>query len=262
MIFYKFHGNGNDFVAVDNINSDINLTEDKVKQLCHRRYGVGADGLIEIKRSNNAQFELVYYNSDGKVGSMCGNGGRCAVAFAHYNGIFKSNSVEFMAYDGLHKAIVREKMDSTTWEISLQLSDVSYINKEKDTFVLNTGSPHYVEFVDNVEMIDVVEWGRQIRYSDKFSPDGLNVNFVERREGYIYVRTYERGVEDETLSCGTGVTASSIAEGIDNAKQVIDVKTRGGDFRVTFEINNDKRSASNIWLNGPAKMVFKGEYFE
>ena len=190
---------------------------------------------------------------------MCGNGGRCAVAFASMLELFNGQNVEFMAFDGLHRAVINGHDTSTDWDISLQLSKVSEIEIQNNKYFLDTGSPHYVEFVNNVDAIDVFSKGREIRNDISYQPHGTNVNFVERRNGFIFVRTYERGVEDETLSCGTGVTASAIATGIMESQSNLKVKTRGGDFIVSFDYDKESKSADNIWLRGPAKLVFDGK---
>lgn len=260
MQFSKFHGNGNDFVAINNMKGEISLLPSDIQQLCDRRFGVGADGVIELRMAKNKDFELIYYNSDGFPGSMCGNGGRCAVAFAQMLGIITGNQTVFSAFDGIHKAKVNKRINNKTLDISLQLADVLKISKDKNSFFLDTGSPHHIEFVDNADAVDVFQKGREIRNSDKYKPDGTNVDFVEMKHDSIYVRTYERGVEDETLSCGTGVTASAIATGLVLGITKVAISTKGGEFAVSFDLDFEKMMAKNIWLTGPAELVFNGEY--
>jgi diaminopimelate epimerase len=254
--FYKYHGNGNDFIMIDNTKNMLALSVDRVAAICHRRFGVGADGLILINLCDKADFEMIYYNSDGNVGSMCGNGGRCAAAFAFANGIAK-REMRFLAYDGLHKAMITKGSGSDDeFDVSLQLADVKDIEFNSDYIFLNTGSPHYVEFVDHLAEFDVVEMGRKTRYSEKFHPNGTNVNFVELRDNEVFVRTYERGVEDETLSCGTGVAATAIATYFKTGNTKINVHSPGGDFRVDIEKKGD--IFTNIVLHAPVKIVFEG----
>jgi len=255
--FYKFHGNGNDFVIIDNRSNNISLSKLQIDNLCNRRIGVGADGLILLDKSNDYDFKMIYYNADGNVGSMCGNGGRCVAAFANMLGIVGAK-MKFEAYDGVHEAVVEaETIQSVEWDISLQLADVIDVNVGNNYYFIDTGSPHYIEFVDDVAKIDIDRVGKIIRESDTFKPDGTNVNFVELADDNIIVRTYERGVEEETLSCGTGVTAAAIAASLQNGKRLISVHTKGGLFTVKFDFYNDKYT--NVWLRGPARLVFDGE---
>jgi diaminopimelate epimerase len=261
--FYKFHGNGNDFVIIDNLNGSIVLTDRQIQLLCSRRLGIGADGLMLLNSSEKYDFKMVYFNSDGKESSMCGNGGRCIAAFASFLGIVKSEFI-FEAIDGPHKAIILYKNDEKNlWDIKLQLSDVSGVDINNGYYFLDTGSPHYVEFIKNVAELDVISEGRKTRYSEKFTPYGTNVNFVEPNGKRIFVRTYERGVEDETLSCGTGVTASAIAYYLESEICPVNVHTIGGDFIVSFDHKKDTLNHifNNVWLQGPAEMVFTGEVF-
>ncbi|NQU34040.1 MAG: diaminopimelate epimerase [Bacteroidetes bacterium] len=261
--FYKFHGNGNDFIIVDNREDLVNLECKQIQNLCNRRFGIGADGLMLLNTSEKYDFEMVYYNSDGKLSSMCGNGGRCIAAFAKFLGIIDNKTI-FEAIDGEHKAIINNyNPGEKVWNISLQLSNVLEVEKNEEYYFLNTGSPHYVEFVDNVAEINVVLEGKKTRYNERFAPDGTNVNFVEKNEERIFVRTYERGVEDETLSCGTGVAASAIAFFYESGKSNINVHTTGGDFEVIFKHNHkdNQDRFTDIWLIGPATLVFEGEVF-
>jgi len=253
--FYKYQGAGNDFILLDNRQNTYNdLTEEQVKTLCDRHFGIGADGLMLLNLKKGFDFEMIYFNADGKEGSMCGNGGRCIVQFASRLGI-KKNEYSFSAVDGPHSA----KIDLDK-KVSLKMNDVKDVEFYLDHYVLNTGSPHYVKFINNIEEFDVVPEGKNIRYSKPFSQKGINVNFVETlHDDEIFVRTYERGVEDETLSCGTGVTASAIvAAHNDNGFNRVEVKTKGGNLSVDFDKISDTEF-KNIWLSGPATFVFTGE---
>jgi diaminopimelate epimerase len=254
--FYKFHGNGNDFIIIDNRDNTVVLSTSQIKNLCHRRFGIGADGLMMLVNSDILDFEMVYYNSDGNISSMCGNGGRCIAAFANMMGIV-SKIMKFDAYDGAHKAVIENETQSGfEWDISLQLADIKDIEINNEFYFLDTGSPHYVKFVDNVADIDVNKEGKRIRDSYQFKPNGTNVNFVELVNNRIIVRTFERGVEQETLSCGTGVTAAAIAVSLQTGQKSVSVKTAGGNFKISFDFEDDK--FSNVWLRGPAKLVFEG----
>lgn len=253
--FYKYQGTGNDFILLDNQQKIYdNITPEQIKNMCDRHFGIGADGLMLLNTKEGFDFEMKYYNADGKEGSMCGNGGRCMVKFASKMGI-KKNEYSFSASDGVHEA----ELDLDK-KVSLKMNDVKDVNFLLNYYLLNTGSPHYVKYVKNVEKMDVVSEGRKIRNSKDFIEKGVNVNFVENiSEDEIYVRTYERGVEDETLSCGTGVTAAAlIAAHNDNGFNTVEVKTKGGNLSVEFEKVSDTEF-KNIWLSGPAKLVFSGE---
>jgi diaminopimelate epimerase len=252
--FYKYQGTGNDFILLDNREDIYNaITNEQVKFLCDRHFGIGADGLMLLNNNEEYDFEMIYYNADGKPGSMCGNGGRCIVQFASMLGI-KKKEYRFLATDGAHEAeIDLEK------EVSLKMKDVTDVNFTLNNFLLNTGSPHYVVYVKDVESEDVVTEGRKIRHSKDFAKEGVNVNFVQIiSDDEIYVRTYERGVEDETLSCGTGVTASALVSAHnDKGFNRVEVKTKGGRLSVEFE-KNSETEFTNIWLSGPAMKVFSG----
>ncbi|HEY1115592.1 MAG TPA: diaminopimelate epimerase [Chitinophagaceae bacterium] len=252
--FYKYQGTGNDFVIMDNRTGGLDgLTEAQVKLLCDRRFGIGGDGLMLLNSHPQYDFEMKYYNSDGRESSMCGNGGRCLVKFAYDIGLVK-DAYRFIAVDGEHEAAVNN--DGT---VSLKMNDVERINADGTDFVLNTGSPHFVQLTEGVMDKDVFKEGRAIRYNDTYKEKGINVNFVEKaKEGKgIIVRTYERGVEDETFSCGTGVTAAALVcyhnqEGFNQ----VPVQTLGGQLRVQYEKQGD--SFKDIWLIGPAQKVFEG----
>ena len=251
--FYKYQGTGNDFIMIDDREKEFDLTDnDLIAALCERRMGIGADGLILLREHGTLDFEMIYFNADGKESSMCGNGGRCIIAFAQMLEM-TGNETTFMAIDGEHKGRL---MDDG---IYLQMQDVKKIEGVGDGLVLNTGSPHYIEMVDELDYIDVDKQGRKIRNSVPFKKDGINVNFVlDANE--LQVRTYERGVEAETLSCGTGVVATAIAMHYANCieETLVNVKTNGGELTVSFEEFNG--GYRNIWLSGEASMVFAGEF--
>ncbi len=253
--FYKYQGTGNDFVMVDNRQLFFPKTDTLlIEKLCDRRFGVGADGLILLENDSETNFRMIYYNSDGNESSMCGNGGRSIVAFAQKLGVI-SNKTTFIATDGLHHATIDE--DGI---VSLQMKDVDDIKIEPDYVFLNTGSPHHVVLIDDLEHYDIKESGAKIRYSDLYGKEGSNVNFVKQiAENQYAVRTYERGVEDETLSCGTGVTAVAIAmhsTGKSTSNE-INLDVQGGKLKVSFE--NKNNSYKKVHLIGPATFVFEGE---
>ncbi|MBC7887850.1 MAG: diaminopimelate epimerase [Ferruginibacter sp.] len=252
--FYKYHGTGNDFILLDNREQDYPLFSTKqVRQICDRHFGIGADGLILLGKKEGYDFEMIYYNSDGNESTMCGNGGRCLVKFAYHRGILRG-PYHFIAIDGAHLAEIDS--DGT---VRLQMQNVHSVAYHSSYVVINTGSPHFVKFAAEVADIDVVQTGQEIRNGKEFAPDGINVNFVEATdEDSIFVRTYERGVEDETLSCGTGVTAAALLSAHnENGFNTVEVKTPGGYLRVEFDKIDDQHF-ENIWLCGPAEFVFKG----
>lgn len=255
--FYKYQGTGNDFVMVDNRDPKLSKNDTKlVRHLCDRKFGIGADGLILLENSEDPEddFKMVYFNADGNESSMCGNGGRCLVAFAKFLGIVE-NSARFTAIDGVHEATVKADI------ISLKMQNVGNLKQESEFTFLDTGSPHHVIFTENISELEIKKEGAAIRYSDLYkSNGGTNVNFVEKlAEDTFSVRTYERGVEDETLSCGTGVTAVAIAayNSQQTSSKNIKLKTPGGELSVKFEAEGN--GYKSIWLSGPAKQVFKGE---
>lgn len=250
MEFYKYQGTGNDFVMIDNRDLSFPKEQRLIEQICNRRFGVGGDGLILLEKDENTDFKMVYYNSDGNESTMCGNGGRCIVAFAHFLNIFQQKTT-FTAVDGLHEAEINQGV------VKLKMIDVENINTDGDCFVLNTGSPHFVKYVERVEVYNVYQNGYDIRNSANYKKEGINVNFVEQiRDNEIFVRTYERGVEAETLSCGTGVTASAITFMKDRNISSVVVKTLGGNLKVYAE--KGEGIFRNVRLEGPAKQVFKG----
>ena len=250
--FYKYQATGNDFVVIDDRMHQFDVNdEQKIRAICDRRKGIGADGLMLLRVHLDADFEMLYFNADGKEGSMCGNGGRCIVDFAHYLGIIEDECT-FIAIDGLHEAKWSRE------SVSLKMINVYEVEVNEDFVYLNTGSPHYVQFVKDLEKYPVFEQGKSIRYNERFKQNGTNVNFVETQGSVCAVRTYERGVENETFSCGTGVTAVAIAahETDKNLDNPLSVSVLGGTLKVSFEEVNGVYK--NVWLMGPAKKVFKG----
>lgn len=248
--FHKYQGTGNDFVMIDNREGIFPHDEPLVAKICDRKFGIGADGLILIENHDSLDFEMIYFNADGSQ-SLCGNGSRCAVSFANLLGIIGEHT-QFLTIDGKYKANIEGDM------IHLHMRDQPAPEKYDEHYFLNNGSPHHIRFVDHADQIDVYSEGASIRYSEIYAPGGTNVNFVEPKgNSTIYVRTYERGVEDETLSCGTGITASALAAADRNLTSPVIIETKGGKLEVRFERNND-HSFTNIWLIGPAKQVFSG----
>jgi diaminopimelate epimerase len=253
--FYKYQGTGNDFVMIDNRQQFFPVNNIQlIEKICDRRFGVGADGLILLENDAETNFKMVYYNSDGNQSSMCGNGGRCIIAFAKMLGII-NNQATFIAIDGLHYATI---LDNGT--VSLQMSDVDELKISEDYVFLNTGSPHHVMLVEDLEDYDVVDIGSTIRYSGLYGNEGSNVNFVTQiAQNHFAIRTYERGVEDETLSCGTGATAVAIAmnvTGKTNSSE-ISLDVQGGKLKVSFEKKGNQYI--NVFLEGKAEFVFEGE---
>lgn len=255
--FYKYQGTGNDFVIIDNRATCYLTRQDQeiVRQLCDRRFGIGADGLILLQEAKGYDFEMVYFNADGNESTMCGNGGRCIVAFARYLNIITDRAY-FLAIDGAHEALI----ETNDW-VDLKMMDVEQVKIAEDHYELNTGSPHYIAFVEDVDDIHVVENGQAIRYSKAYKEEGINVNFVEKKPEGITVLTYERGVEAETLSCGTGVTAAAISYYLDQpsaSRQEVNIETKGGQLKVRLKVDA-KGSFRDIWLGGPTAQVFRGQ---
>jgi diaminopimelate epimerase len=252
LTFYKYQGTGNDFVIIDNRDLFFPKGDTKlVSFLCDRRLGIGADGLILLEKDPVHDFNMIYFNADGNISTMCGNGGRCLVAFANYLGII-DNKASFLAIDGLHTATIEKEV------VSLQMSDVTEIKSKPTSFFLDTGSPHHVQMVENLKEFNVHKEGAKLRYG-LYGEKGSNINFVKQKTTNSFsVRTYERGVEDETLSCGTGVVAVALAMYSSGKadKSDITIETQGGELRVQFEGDG---AFHNIYLTGPAKQVFKGE---
>lgn len=254
--FHKYQATGNDFILIDNLSGALKLSTDQVKILCDRKFGIGADGLMLIEKHPTAHFTLNYYNSDGSQ-SLCGNGSRAAVKMAASLGLINGKA-RFEAYDGLHDAELEEG-----GIVRLKMNDVNGVRTLGDDLFIDTGSPHFIRFVSDANTHPVLEEGRKIRYNPDFQPGGTNVNFVEKEEGNaIFVRTYERGVENETLSCGTGVTAAALAASYHGLHSPVNVRTLGGALRVEFKTSQpagEQVRFQDIFLIGPAKMVFEGD---
>ena len=252
--FYKYQGTGNDFVMIDNRQQTFDKNNTKhIAFLCDRRFGIGADGLILLENHPDLDFRMVYYNADGNESTMCGNGGRCLVAFAKQLGVINEHAV-FEAIDGVHYAYINDNDI-----VRLQMQDVNTVEKHPNHVFLNTGSPHHVQFEDSIEDFDIKNKGAKIRYGEPYNAEGTNVNFVKKISNEIFaVRTYERGVEDETLSCGTGVTAVALAMHAlgETTNNSITLKVQGGELKVSFDVDNGVYK--NVWLIGPAKLVYKG----
>ena len=264
--FYKYHGSGNDFIIIDNRRNIFNfqgfMKQAAIAGICHRQYGIGADGMMIIQPDQKADFRMEYYNADGREGSLCGNGSRCAVAFAHQTDIIKGKKAVFTAFDGMHNAEITN-ISQQMYEISVQLNDASgpkLLSPGK--YFIDTGSPHLVIFNEHLWSINVNEAGSEIRHSTPWNVDGVNVNFGKIVDSQtLAVRTYERGVERETLSCGTGATAAAISAYIYN-KNLINryrINTYGGSLDVSFDPPTaGKDTFTNIWLHGPAQFVYEG----
>lgn len=252
--FYKYQGAGNDFIMIDNRLSIIkNIDSKLIKKLCSRRFGIGSDGLILIETHATLDFYMNFFNPDGSQ-SFCGNGSRCAVAFAKQIGAFEGVITKFEAIDGEHQAVITED------GIKVSMGDISEIKRIDTDYFIDTGSPHYISFCETNDSRDIVEYGKSIRYSEGFKPQGTNVNLISvESSSEISIRTYERGVEAETFACGTGATACAIsfAEKQKIAEGEIDVNVRGGVLKVYFSQSNQKYES--IYLEGPAKLVFQGE---
>lgn len=255
LTFYKYEGAGNDFVVLDDRKMQFpEKRTDLVKFICDRRFGIGADGLMLLRPKPGYDYNMIYFNADGKESTMCGNGGRCLTAFAHKLGIVDRKAV-FTAADGVHEA----ELLSDNF-VRLKMIDVTEIETGEDYYYLNTGVPHYVKFLSSIEKLDVFNEGRKIRYSNRFADQGTNVDFVQEYTDHIAVRTYERGVEDETLACGTGIVASAICagirKGINQGTFSTKVEALGGQLKVSFF--RDDSHITNVWLEGPATFVFEG----
>ncbi len=253
ILFSKYQGTGNDFIIIDNRNGHIRLTKEQIGVLCNRRFGIGADGLMLLNSNADYDFEMKYYNADGQEGSMCGNGGRCLIKFAYDCGIHK-DAYSFIASDGPHQAFI----GNNRW-IHLKMKDVDKIESFNHDYLVDTGSPHYIKQVQDLDSLNVFSEGHAIRNSQPFAEKGINVNFVEPQPNHLKVRTFERGVEDETYSCGTGVTAAALVFAHnDNGFNRVNIETKGGNLAVEFQKNGEQQF-ENIWLCGPAVFVFNGE---
>ncbi len=254
--FFKYQGTGNDFILLDQRQKRYLSHADRelIERLCRRRFGIGADGLILLESHPQLDFQMVYFNADGRQSTMCGNGGRCIAAFARFLGMVEERC-RFQAVDGPHEA----RLPRPDY-VELRMNDVGRVELRPEACILDTGSPHYVRFVEGLEGVDVVSEGRRIRRSEPWRREGINVNFVVEGKAGLEVATYERGVEDETLSCGTGVTAAAIAwarkHGLAGPQRVC-VRTRGGELEVRFTAGES--GFTDVWLCGPVRMVFRGE---
>jgi diaminopimelate epimerase len=257
--FFKYHGAGNDFILLDDRHANRLLTKENIAFLCDRHFGIGADGLILLQEVSGFDFAMVYYNSDGNESTMCGNGGRCITAFARHLGITAKTEAYFCAIDGPHQSVVLAESGDTML-VKLKMVDVDSIDFQDDHAFLNTGSPHVVREVKMLADFDVRNEGRKIRNSSAFAPGGTNVNFIEFDNKIINIRTYERGVEDETLACGTGVTAAALVAAVRMPERFfspVSVNARGGNLKVYFSRESD--SFRDVWLEGSAQKVFEGE---
>lgn len=254
--FHKYQGTGNDFIMIDDRHQAFPLhNEALIAKLCNRRFGIGADGLILLQHNESYDFRMIYFNADGKEGSMCGNGGRCTVKFAFHLGVF-GDKTTFMAVDGEHEAFI-----DTQNKVHLKMNDMQNIEENQDHFFLDTGSPHYVAFVENLNDFAVFKEGKKVRYNERFKNEGTNVNFIEKLNPQsIQVRTYERGVEAETFSCGTGVTAAALVTYVKEGMQSpIDIQTLGGNLQISFR-EKTTHNFQDIFLIGPAEKVFEGTF--
>ena len=250
--FYKYQGTGNDFIMIDGRNNAVKFSANEILSLCDRRFGIGADGLIILKEEKGVDFLMDYYNADGTQ-SFCGNGSRCAQAFALKLGMIEKAS-RFKAIDGIHEGKIEGSSFAT------KMGNVDRVDRVGSDYFIHTGSPHYIKYVKNVDEVDLENEGRAVRNSESFIKEGTNVNFVSVGEDHLKVRTYERGVEGETLSCGTGVTAVAISflHQMNSKQSAVNIVTKGGNLRVELT-RKDTNLFEDIWLVGPAKHVFSGE---
>lgn len=254
--FYKYHGTGNDFIVIDNRILQWKPDLQQVAFLCDRHFGIGSDGLMLLSDIEGFDFGMTYFNSDGNESTMCGNGGRCLTAFARLLGIIGTNA-RFHAIDGEHEAVILNESNNLTL-LKLKMKDVIVEEPTGGYFFIDTGSPHTIIFSVNVNRIDIIKKARKIRYDTCFAEEGTNVDFVEIKSDHLFVRSYERGVEDETLSCGTGITASALAAAVKTPGNpgYFTIKTLGGELKVSFK--QQGYAFSDIWLEGPAELVFRG----
>ncbi len=256
--FSKYQGSGNDFIIIDNRDLLLKNHTIDISGLCDRSFGIGADGLIIIMQDKNLNFRMIYYNADGQEADMCGNGARCAVAYVHESG--NQNKIyHFSSRKAVHSGEIISKTDKLCTLVKVSLTDPEIMQDNNEFMVINTGVPHYIQFTDNIELDDFVDKARKLRYDIRFQPQGVNVNFAKADEEHILLRTYERGVENETLSCGTSITATAIAAYKKGYLfPPMDVKARGGELKVYFNDINGK--INNVFLEGPACKVFDGTF--
>ncbi|MFO8129794.1 MAG: diaminopimelate epimerase [Bacteroidales bacterium] len=253
--FHKYQGTGNDFILIDNRTKCFKKDARVIRHLCDRNFGIGSDGIIFLEHSPEADFGMDFYNPDGTPAGMCGNGGRCIAGYAFSLGIIEKNTV-FMAGDGLHEALILGR-DKGMFTIRLKMKDPEIIRREKDFMVVDSGVPHYLLFQENIESSDLIAIARKIRYSPEYKKHGINIDLIEKQKHSIFVRSYERGIEGETLSCGTGVTASAIGAAPAYAfKSPIRVQTKGGILHVHY--HHETSGFYNVWLEGNASEVFSG----
>jgi diaminopimelate epimerase len=253
--FAKYHGTGNDFILIDNRAGQIKLSASEIARLCHRRFGIGSDGLLLLNSHPTLDFQMINYNSDGRECSMCGNGARTLVQFAADLGL-KKDHYRFLAVDGEHEATLKKN------QIELKMQNVQGLKETPLGVAVETGSPHLVVTTKNIENLNLLEAGRALRYAEAFAPAGINANFTEWKDDTLWIRTYERGVEDETLSCGTGAIAAAIVASLDktpigNSREV-KLRTQGGRLTVCFR-RTGKEQFEDIWLIGEATRVYQGK---
>ena len=250
--FFKYQGTGNDFIIIDFREKNIKLTDEIIKSICNRKFGIGSDGLMIIKNHDDYDFEMKFFNPDGSS-SFCGNGSRCAVLYSLHHG-FIQRKCSFLTNDGVHQATVNK--DEI---VRVSIRNPKQFNELKnDSFEINTGSPHYIQFMSDINQLDFLTYCKSIRNNKKYKKNGININLVEDKNSNLIMRTFERGVENETLSCGSGVTAAALAFGY-RKKNInkVHIKTLGGNLIVEFKMN--KSTFSEIHLSGPSSFVFKGE---
>lgn len=248
--FFKYHGTGNDFILIDNRTENLKLTGEQIIHLCNRRFGIGSDGLILIENNTEVDFYINFYNPDASQ-SFCGNGSRCAVMFAKKLGV-SGRRGRFSAIDGIHHFEIDDEL------VRIHMNDVKDALNEGNNYIIHTGSPHFIVYTKGIDSLDVVEEGRKIRYSERFQKDGINVNFVEEYSDKINIRTYERGVEGETLSCGTGVTAAALSFALRHPEsKQLKIIAKGGELQVSWD-RDPEGMFRNIYLSGPAVFVYEG----
>lgn len=250
--FKKLHGAGNDFIIMHA--PDKPLSHKLIEMLCHRNFGIGADGLILISNGEKVDFTMEYFNADGFGDSMCGNGGRAAAVFAYVE-LGARKNLQFKAIDGLHQAEIIHA-DGGSFDVKISMNDINDFDLNDERLLINTGAPHYVKRCDNLSALNIVETAAPIRYDKNLSANGLNVNFMERQNDEIFLRTYEKGVENETLACGTGATAAAIAAGLWYNLRTAKIHTKGGNLEVSFK--REGKKFTDIWLRGPVQLVFEG----